>query len=1697
MNLYRSMRTAAAVLALATAPMAHATHLIGGNLGYTYVGETAPGSGIYRYQVYMEFYMNCGTDSNWPDFYTLLGQDYGTPLTIGCYIQDPLAPGADKAQFAEVDVFLTDTAVIEPDLPNSCTIGEGLCTERGLFVGTLDVPLNLGGYHLYYQMCCRNVSILNVANPNGTGIGYYAYIPPPLVNNSSPVWLGVPVPFLCTQDTTTFLNAATDPDGDLLIFSFETPYASVSTAGGISPPPAVLPWPVPEVNYAAGFSLPQPFGATGYSYINGSTGLTEYWAPLQGNYVVAVEVKEYRFGQLIGRTRRDLQLQVIACPPNNTPQANGGWPLFYEVNAGDQLCFDMEFTDVDGDSLFLLAAGSIFDGGLFSPPATIGSPDSALASIGTTFCWNTSCDQGQSTPYLFSVSVTDNGCPPKTVDVVVQVQVNPFAGPATITGPTTVCTGQEGSAYSTLSIAGATYTWSVSGGAIASGQGSNAITVDWGAPGIGSVSVFATDSLGCSSAPITLAVNIAALPQADAGADITVCPGTTLALGGSPTGPPGSSFLWSPAADLDDATLANPNATPPPGVNTFVVQVSNAGCVNTDTVLVEVYLANVDGGPDQTICLGDTAQLSASGAQAYLWIPNNTLSDSTIADPLAFPTATTTYSVEMTDSATCVTKDLVTVFVNLPSVADAGPDTSFCPGTSVVIGGAPTGPSGAQFSWSPAAGLDDPAVANPTATPAGTVTYTVTVLDSNSCASSDQVTLTQLTVPDVDAGPDQTICAGDSVQLQGSGTGALLWTPAAGLSDPTIPDPLASPEATTFYTLTATGSNACVNSDQVTVVVNLLPNANGGPDKVICLGDSVQIGTPSPGTFTWTPATGLSATDVAAPLASPAVSTMYYVSVSDTNACSTSDSVFVTVTEPISAGGDGSVTICSNMSAWLFDHLTGSYDASGVWQDPTFIDNDADFDPSLGDDPGAWYYIVQVANSACPPDTAVVNVAVNTLPDAGADQSVDVCSSEAPFELPLSTGIDDSTGTWYDPNLTVVGNTYIPGTSQPGTFLYVLASGAPCPNDTAFVTVNEQPALDPGLNDSALVCGSGIAFNLIDSLGGAPDVSGTWSDPANNPHGGVFDPAVDPEGLYTYTVAGGTACEAVSTLYVSVLDPFVDAGADQAICIGDTAQLNGTGTGNVVWTPGLTLSDSLITDPLAYPTSTTTYTLTLIDALGCVNSDQLVLTVNALPNADAGADVAICNGEDTPIGGSPTGPAGSTFSWSNAGSLDNGTAANPVAAPTTTTTYVVTVNDVNSCSSTDSVTVTVNPLPFLFAGNDTTLCNGGSVQLNAQGTGDFLWSGPNIAPVDVSDPIASPTTTTTYTVTLTDTGTGCTSTDDITVNVLTLPTVDAGPDLYVCPGFDVQLQGSGTGNFSWSPAAYLDNASSATPQATPPSTTLFTLTVTDGFGCQNTDAMTVDVNDDPQVDAGSDLTICVGETVQIGGSPTSVVPGATFLWSPNTDLDDPTFPNPNASPDLTTTYIVTVTSDTCTNTDAVTVNVQGIAAAAFNVRLEPNCDGMRAFFNDLSSGAVSYAWDFNGDGVSDSDEQYPQWEFPYGQTITVTLTITDVFGCTGSATQSWPVGTYEELVDITVPNVFTPNGDGQNDVFTIDSEAVLGACTNMFVFNRWGQKVFESFGGDLVWSGRNFAGEECTIGTYFYVIRVKDMEFTGDVYLNR
>jgi hypothetical protein len=451
----------------------------------------------------------------------------------------------------------------------------------------------------------------------------------------------------------------------------------------------------------------------------------------------------------------------------------------------------------------------------------------------------------------------------------------------------------------------------------------------------------------------------------------------------------------------------------------------------------------------------------------------------------------------------------------------------------------------------------------------------------------------------------------------------------------------------------------------------------------------------------------------------------------------------------------------------------------------------------------------------------------------------------------------------------------------------------------------------------------------------------------------LANPTASPAATTTYTVTVTDALgnQGTNSMTVTVHpNPTADAGPDAAICAGGSTTIGGSPTASggtppytYSWSPATGLDDPTLANPTASPAATTTYTVTVTDENGCEGSDSMTLTVNPNPTADAGPDVTINEGDSTVIGGSPTGSGGTppyTYSWSPTTGLDDPTLPNPTASPLATTTYTVTVTDANGCEDTDSMTVTVITVevPTADAGPDASICEGGSVVIGGDptamgGTPPYTYSWSPTTGLDdptLANPTASPAVTTTYTVTVTDSN-GETDSDEMTVTVNPNPTADAGADAVICAGESTTIGGNPTGSggtppymYSWSPTAGLDDPTLANPTATPTETTTYTVTVTDANGCQDADDVTVTVNPNPVADAGPNASILPGESVIIGGSPTASggTPPYTYLWSPAMGLDDPTLPNPTASPAATTTYTVTVTdANGCQDTDAMTVTV--------------------------------------------------------------------------------------------------------------------------------------------------------------------------------
>ena len=213
-----------------------------------------------------------------------------------------------------------------------------------------------------------------------------------------------------------------------------------------------------------------------------------------------------------------------------------------------------------------------------------------------------------------------------------------------------------------------------------------------------------------------------------------------------------------------------------------------------------------------------------------------------------------------------------------------------------------------------------------------------------------------------------------------------------------------------------------------------------------------------------------------------------------------------------------------------------------------------------------------------------------------------------------------------------------------------------------------------------------------------------------NATGGIQPDVRDSDGI----LAGNNADVTTTTLVAGQNNHTYDfgfvacsvtavAGGDVATCAGIGVVLSSTVTGGTApityaWSPASGLNSTTIASPTATPTTTTTYTLVATDASGCTAKDVTIVTVNPLPVANAGTDVATCAGTGVALSGTATSGTGVyTYSWAPATGLSSATIRNPTATPTATTTYTLTVTDAKGCKDTDVVLVTVNPKPIVTA----------------------------------------------------------------------------------------------------------------------------------------------------------------------------------------------------------------------------------------------------------------------------------------------------------------------------------------------------------------------------------------------------------------
>ncbi len=432
------------------------------------------------------------------------------------------------------------------------------------------------------------------------------------------------------------------------------------------------------------------------------------------------------------------------------------------------------------------------------------------------------------------------------------------------------------------------------------------------------------------------------------------------------------------------------------------------------------------------------------------------------------------------------------------------------------------------------------------------------------------------------------------------------------------------------------------------------------------------------------------------------------------------------------------------------------------------------------------------------------------------------------------------------------------------------------------ITVTVQPYVATTVTSDQTICqGSSVTLNVS---GGT---SRTWNTGST-----ASSITVSPNVTTRYTVTSSESgkCSKTDTVNVTVR-PYVSTTItpNQTICQGGSVTLSVSGGTSRTWNTGATTNSITVS-----PNATTRYTVTSNESGKCSTTDTVTVTVRPYVSTTISRDTTICRGQSVNL----TVSGGTSRTWSN-----GATATTITVTPLATTTYTVTSNASNQCSTIDTVTVTVRPYVSTTISRDTTICIGQSVNLAISGGTSHTWNtGATTNSITVS-----PNTTTTYTVT-SNANNQCSTTDTVTVTVRPYVSTTISRDTTICVGETVSLTVNGGTSRTWS-----NGGTGTSITVTPSTTTTYTVTSNQANQCSTTDTVTVTVQPYVVTSISSDTSICPGEPVSL-----TVTGGTSRTWSNGNTASTIT-----VRPITPTTYTVTSSqANQCPTTDTVTISIK-------------------------------------------------------------------------------------------------------------------------------------------------------------------------------
>ena len=881
------------ISALMISTQVHATHAAGGELIYAVVN---PATNQYKFT--FKFYRDC-SGSTEPTTFQLCG----SPFNAACAA--PFTATLTKVVGNLPNGQPNGSPVTTgcPGFPTTCNGGAIPGYREWWYEGTVTLPAQCNYLRFFVQLCCRNNGINNLVTSGSQNIFIEAHYDntlsttPVIADNRSPYFSNPPIAYFCINQQANVNYAAIDPDGDSVVYESIEPRTNQNCTYA------------PNQIFAAGFSVIEPFPTGNTFTLNTSTGAISFTPTVAGKWVFTVKVKEYRNGQYIGFIMRDIQIVVDNCntpsPTLNVDSLNiVAGQLVNGVIQGcaeDTLsfCFDLKST-------YPLAILVPNDNSAISlPGSTVTYQNTLTDSIRACVTWPTTVlDTGL---HVLTITVKDSSCQPPgfliTNTFSIPININPITKAF---GDTAICTGDS----APLSVyGGSSFTWTVLPGG--SGIGSLSCTNcnnPIASPTV-TTSYVVTSNLSsiCNQSTDTVTVQVATGPALTITPDTTTCVNAQLQL--QVTAIPSNqtyNYTWAPAANLSNANIANPIVSGLTNNTTFTVTVVPAGilaCQSVATVDVEVLLGFDIANSDTAICLGDAVQINPIGGNpkyTYSWTPTTYVNNPSIINPIITPTNFGVFPYTITasfpgcpDSSQSLT---ITVDPN-PTVVIDSLSYTICRGDTLHLNATVT-PTGVNYTyqWAPGADLSNSTIINPIFDGYATTSLTLTATSPVGCTGSGVTTVNVIPGTFMDIDGDREICPNDTVHLHAIGGSIVTWSPTYLVPDSNARDIIVQPVTTTTFYLYGIDAIGCKDTVKATVVVNPGAVLDAGDKHLIYPGESAKLyADGNCSFFTWSPPSGLSATDIKNPIATPSVSTRYFVTATTESGCSASDSVDVIV----------------------------------------------------------------------------------------------------------------------------------------------------------------------------------------------------------------------------------------------------------------------------------------------------------------------------------------------------------------------------------------------------------------------------------------------------------------------------------------------------------------------------------------------------------------------------------------------------------------------------------------------------------------------------------------------------------------------------------------------------------------------------------------------------------------------------------